>query len=451
MINKDENERLNKACSSFLNLFFIITGIMLIIAFIFTRLIVENFLVAGWTDKNNIELTVILSRILLLQVLFMTLSAVFGSYLNSLEKFFSYSLAILSYNVGIIFGILFIAPFAGIQGVVWGAVLGGFIHFSIQMIGSFKNGFKYSFSLPKFDSELKGLFKVAVPRIIAISADQLVRFVLIAFASFIFTGSMIIFDNVENVGMVFYGMLAISVSTTAFPGFIKLFNEGKYDALFRSFLDKLRFMFFFMIPASVIMIVFRNDIIELLFRYGKFNPIDRALTSDALFFYTIGIPFLSLTILTVKYYYAMKKSLLPMIAALSAISVTVISSYFLSAKYDVSGLAAGRSAGFIVQALILIGFIFISNSQMKIKLSAAWKSMMEIAAIIASSAVMLAAGILLHRYFNFSTNTKINSIISVAVIGSVISLMYISFCMLFKNPDIFLFVNKFKRLSRMKH
>ena len=448
-MKKNDNEDLNKACSSFLNFFFIVMSIVLIIMFFFAKFIVANILVAGWTDQANIELTVKLSRILLLQVLFMTLSSVFGSYLNSIEKFFAYSLAMLSYNVGIIAGILFIAPFLGIEGVIWGTVIGSLIHFFIQMSGSIKNGFKYTFSLPKFDREIRELFAVAIPRIIAISSDQLVRFTVITFASFIFTGSMIIFDNVENVGMVFYGMLAVSVSTTAFPGFVRLYNEKRYEEMFSSFLEKIRFMLFLMLPATVFMTVFRTDIIELLFRYGRFNPTDRMLTSGALAVYMTGIPFLSITILTVKYYYAMKKSLIPMFAALTAIVVTVLTSYYLSPLYGVSGLAAGRSAGFIIQALILMIFLLHINSNYNLKITRFGKILTQILTLLLCSIAMLLCGILLKKILVFSNGSKLDSIISIIVDGFAISVLYIIMCMIFKNPDIGLFIGKFKNILRI--
>jgi putative peptidoglycan lipid II flippase len=440
LLKKDDRETLNRACSGFLNFFFIVMTVILIVVFFFAEPIVTGFLVKGWTDQNNIKLTVLLSRILLIQVLFLTLSGVFGSYLNSIEKFLSFSLALLSYNVGIIIGILFFAPFFGIVGVVCGAVLGSLIHLLIQLTGSVKNGFRYHLVLPEFNREVRNLFAVAVPRIIAISADQLVRFTIISFASFIFTGSMIIFDNVENVGMIFYGILAVSVSTTAFPGFVKLFNEGKYDELYGSLFDKIRFLLFLILPSTVLMIVFRREIVDILFHYVNYNVKDSILTSNALLFYLSGIPFLSMTILTVKFYYAMQKSLIPMFAALAAITITIISTYYLSRSYAISGLAIGRSIGFMVQALILMAFIV--SIRKKFGLTLPLRQIFDSLKIVLASAVMFAAGFAVHKYFAIWNDSKIIMILYMTLIGGIISILYVALCLLLKNPEAAYFKKK---------
>ena len=354
-----DKKKINTITSQFLNFFFILITFFIVVAFIFTPFFVKQFLVSGWSDQGKITLTISLSRILLLQVLFMTLSSVVSSYLNAIEKFFSYSVAMLSYNLGIIFGILFLSRYFGIYGVIIGVVFGAFLHFFIQFVGALTNGYRYSFGLPKFDKEVISLFLVAIPRVIAISSDQLSRFFLVSFASSIFTGSIFIFDNVENIGMIFYGMIAVSISTASFPIFVKLYNSQKHNELFNSFCEKIRSLVFFMLPLTLLIIIFRNEIVGLLFGYKKFGPKDIEITSNALFFYSMGIPFLSITIVTVKFYYAQRKSLIPMVVAIISVIFTVVSTYLLVKRFEVNGLAIGRVIGFGIQALLLILFVVI--------------------------------------------------------------------------------------------
>jgi putative peptidoglycan lipid II flippase len=442
LIKKDDKTKLNEACSSFLNFFFLMMAFFVLLAYIFAPFFVKQFLVSGWTNEHNILLTIKMTRILLLQVLFMTLSGIFGSYLNAIEKFTAYSFALLSYNVGIIAGILFLTPLIGIEGVVWGVVAGSFIHFSIQGTGAFVNGFRFRFCLPKLNKEIRDLFLVAIPRIIAISGDQITRFFLVNFASFIFVGSMFIFDNVENLAMVAYGMIAVSLSTTAFPVFVKLYNEKDFDGLILSLFEKLRSLMFLMLPATVLMIIFRTEIIEILLGYGKFQGNNITLTSDALLYYMIGIPFLSITILTVKYYYAQKKSLIPMIIALISIAVTLITSFYFSKIFAVSGLSIGRSLGFIIQALLLLGFIIIINKKEKIISSFPKKPFFDTLKIITASIFMLASALILQHFIKFSGNIKFISILNIIIIGGISSIIYVLSSLLFKVPEITFFYNK---------
>ncbi|HOV14491.1 MAG TPA: murein biosynthesis integral membrane protein MurJ [Spirochaetota bacterium] len=452
LISEDRSEKIDKAASQFLNFFFLLISFFLIIGFIFAPFFVKQFLVSGWDNSEKVKLTITLSRILLAQVLFMTLSSVVSSYLNAIEKFFSYSLAMLSYNVGIIFGIIFLSKFFGIYGVVFGVVLGAFLHFFIQLMGAKVNGFKYSFGLPHFNKEILALFLVAIPRIIAISLDQIVRFFLVNFASFIFIGSIFIFDNVENIGMVFYGMIAVSISTASFPIFVKLYNANKFNDLIDSFNEKIRSLLFFILPVTILMIIFRFEVVEILLGYRRFGLNDINLTAKALFYYLLGIPFLSITIITVKFYYAQKKSLIPMIVAIVSVLLTIFSTFFLAKKYMINGLAMGRSIGFITQAVLLIIFIIILNFKEKKITAIKSKPISDLFKIVIINAILS----LILSNFNFKivffNIDKFNHLLTFFINSALYILFYFSICFVFKIEEINFFIKKIQnRLNSYKN
>lgn|GEM_PF-1005156 len=451
-IKKEQLDELKKTCSQFLNFFLLIICLFIIVGFLIAPFFVKNFLVRGWADslanKKNIELTVLMTRILLLQVLFMTLSGIFGSYLNAIEKFTAYAFALLSYNIGIIFGILVLAPFMSIIGVAWGAVLGSFIHFMIQASGSMYNGFKYSFGMPKMNKDIKELIFIAFPRIIAIGGEQFVKFFIVNIASFLFIGSIFIFENAENFSMVPFGMLAVSISTTAFPVFAKLYVSKEYNLMLKNLIDKLRAMMFFIIPITIIMIIFKYQIIEILLAYKKYSQHDVLLTSDALGFYMIGIPFFSITIVVVKFYYAQKKSFLPMIVTLIMVAVTILCCYIFSKDLNVTGLSIGRSIGYIIQALLLILFLFIYNKKEKLFTEIPVNSIVDIFKIMLISAVFIIPAFISKFNIMFFQNQKLNSLLIIVVFGGISSIFYFIFCFIFKVPEAGEIVKRIKLLFK---
>ncbi|MCK4796066.1 MAG: murein biosynthesis integral membrane protein MurJ [Spirochaetes bacterium] len=470
-IKKNDLDKLKHSCSTFLNFFFLFISFFIIIGYFFAPYFVRNFLVKGWTSEQNIILTIKMTRILFIQVLFMTLSGIFGSYLNAIEKFRAYAFALLSYNIGIIAGILFFAPHIGIQGVAWGAVAGGFLHLSIQAIGSIKNGFRYNFGLPRLNNEIKGLIFIAIPRIIAISGEQLVKFFIVNIASFLFVGSIFIFENVENFSMVPYGMIAVSISTTTFPIFSKLYAAKEYSILLKTLLEKLRTLMFFMLPITVIMIISRIEIIAILLGHGKYSAKDVMLTANALAFYMIGIPFFSITIVVAKFYYAQKKSIIPMIATLISVAITIISCYFFSKKFDVTGLSIGRSLGYIIQTILLVVFMILINKKEKIFSTFPFKPLLDIFKIIAICLFLMIIGFILQKNISFidslsldffinnpllekisssirlSTTDivlKIKSLFKIVLLGIGFSLLYAVICNILKIPEIKAIFSKIK-------
>ena len=168
----NNNEELDKNCCAMLNFFFAAVAAISILAWFFAPVIVKNFLVKGFAgDSYKIETTIRLTRIMLLQPLFVTLAGILGSYMNARERYTSYSIAMLFYNVGIIAGILLLNKKLGIDAAAWGTVLGSFLWFAIQLIGAIYAGFRYNFNFPKFDKEFFDLIFLAVPRVIALGGE----------------------------------------------------------------------------------------------------------------------------------------------------------------------------------------------------------------------------------------------------------------------------------------
>ena len=448
---KNENfQKLKKACSQFLNFFFLFISFFIIIGFLFTPIFVRYFLVKGWSNEHNIDITITMTRILLLQSLFMTLSGIFGAYLNALERFKAYSFALLSYNIGIIFGILFLTPYLSIIGVAWGAVIGSLLHFLIQAFGSIKNGFIYQFGLPKMNKEIKELIFIAIPRVIAISGEQLVKFFIVYFASYLFIGSIFIFENAENFAMVPFGMIAVSISTTVFPVFSKLYAGNENDELLKQLLNKLRTTLFFMMPISILMIIFKIEIVELLLAYNKFSENDAIITSNALAFYMIGIPFFSISIVIVKFYYALKKSLTPMVVTLISVFFTIFTCYLFSIKYNVTGLSIGRSIGYIIQTLLLILFLFYINKKEKLFKSLKIGYIIDSFKIIFICIFMLIIGLILQLKIKFVEMEKINDLLKILIIGCGFIVFYIIVCYYFKIPEVEIILKNIKNKFNFK-
>ena len=149
--SKNKKEGLILA-NSVLNFFILLIGFLIIIAFIFTPQIVP-FLFPGFNEWQ-LGQSIILTRVMLLSVIFFVASNIIGGVLNSWKKFFSFSLAACFYNIGIIIGIVYFYPLFGLIGLAYGVLIGAILHLLIQLPEVFKNNYRYSFVL-KFNSSFK--------------------------------------------------------------------------------------------------------------------------------------------------------------------------------------------------------------------------------------------------------------------------------------------------------
>lgn len=350
-------EDLNRTVSGFLNAFVIVLTSILGALFFAVPWLVDEVLLTGWTQIELRQTAVDLTRILLLQVLLMSVSSVFGSLLNALQLYRAYSLAMLLYNTGIIVGLTVFSRWWGIHGVTWGVVLGAAAHAGIQMAGALRAGWRWRPTLPVPDRELGALALNALPRIGALAGEQLTRVLLVGFGSYLALGSLLIYDNAENLALVSHGLVAASLATTAFPVFLEHRDRGDWVALGEAFRDKMRLLVLLAVPATFLPGVLRFEVPDLLMGWLRFTQHDVYLTSTTLVLLAPGALFFNVSVLFVRFYYAIRQSWVPMLAALVGVGVTVVAAQAWLPSLQVGALGLGRTLGWTAQAALLFALL----------------------------------------------------------------------------------------------
>ena len=95
----------------------------------------------GFSENAKSEF-VVLARILLLSPIFLGLSNLVSSVIQSHNRFIIYALSPVFYNLGIIFGIVFLFPRFGLAGIVSGVAIGAVaMHLAVQIPAIVKTGF----------------------------------------------------------------------------------------------------------------------------------------------------------------------------------------------------------------------------------------------------------------------------------------------------------------------
>jgi putative peptidoglycan lipid II flippase len=247
--------------NNILNCFLILLILICLILAIFAPLIIK-FIIPGFSPENK-ALTIALTRIIFLSPIFFGLSSVFSGILHFFNKFLVYSLAPILYNLGIIFGILFLVPSFGVFGLAYGVILGAFLHLIIQIPAAKNSGFKYK---PLFNfkySGLKKVFKLMIPRTIGSAAYHINLVVITAIASTLTAGSITIFNFSNNLHYFPIGLIGTSFAISSFPVFSKFWARGQKREFLDSFSSSFRQIIFFIIPISLLIFILRAQIVRL--------------------------------------------------------------------------------------------------------------------------------------------------------------------------------------------
>jgi putative peptidoglycan lipid II flippase len=211
------------------------------------------------------------------------------------KRFLIYALSPIVYNIGIIIGILFLYPLFGFIGLVFGVVIGAFLHLTIQIPFIFNKGI---FPHVRFNIDWGAIRKVifvSLPRTLTLSSNQLASFFLVSLASLMSGGSISIFNLASNLQSVPMTIIGMSYSSAVFPTLSKFFVEKKRDEFLKQMVDSARHIVFWSMPVMILFIVLRAQIVRTIYGAGSFDWADTRLTAAALAVFVVSIIGLSFT------------------------------------------------------------------------------------------------------------------------------------------------------------
>jgi len=310
------------------SLFSVFTGMMLVVSGVVFLLVpwLSRLLFPGLVDSPLFPELIMLTRLLLLQPFFLGLSNLFGSVTQTRGRFLLYASGPLLYNLGIIGGILFLHPLFGIMGLAGGVVVGAALHLLIQIPFIFSEGLFPRIIMRPYWNDIRRVVVLSLPRTLALSANQLALVVLLGFASVLAVGSITIFNLAFNLQSVPLSIIGVSYSVAAFPTLARLFTTGERALFFEQMVSSIRHIIFWSLPAVVLFVVLRAQIVRVILGVGAFDWTETRLVAAALALFVISLVAQSLSLLFVRGYYATGNTRIPLIInLLGAIGIVVFS------------------------------------------------------------------------------------------------------------------------------
>ncbi len=290
---------------------------------------ISSLIVPGFTPDMQVKV-VELSRIMLLSPILLGLSNLFGSITQMFRKFLFYSLSPLFYNAGVIVGIVFLYPIAGIFGLAFGIVLGALMHFLIQAFTSARCGFSPTFSSGVNFKDIQKVVLVSLPRTLGLSFNSIALILVVSFASFLQGGSISIFNLSLNLQSVPLGIIGLAFSVAAFPTLTRAFALGRKEDFKRELKNTARQIVFLSIPITFLFIVLRAQIVRVILGSGAFSWENTRLVAASLAVFSISIVAQGLMHLFSRTYYASGNTKRPLLVNfISSTSIVLFSLLFL--------------------------------------------------------------------------------------------------------------------------
>lgn len=349
---KGEEEAFGFAVSV-LNLIVIVVGVLGLIFFVLAPWLMP-LIVPGFSGEK-LQLAVTLSRIMILQPMFLGISFVLSGILNSFKRFVVYAMAPILYNVGIIIGVVWLVPMLGVAGLGWGVVLGAIMHMLIQLPSVLSVGFRWQAKIEWSSDDLKKLWKMMVPRVVGLAAMQVNLFTVAIIGSGLAAGSITVFHLANNLQYLPVGIFGIAFASAAFPTLAEQAARKDKKAFLGTLTRSFRYILFFVVPTALFFFLLRAQMVRVLFGDGAFDWEDTILTFETFGWLIISI-FAQATIpLLARAFYVQHDTKAPVIFSVFSMIINVVLALVLAPRMGVQGLAVAFSVSAIINMVLLLG------------------------------------------------------------------------------------------------
>lgn len=350
-LHKDKKEAFQIANTILTGATLLIT-ILAIVSYVFMQQIISTiFPEAAPAMRTDI---IGMTRIMLLSGIFFTISNTLGNLLMSYKHFFSYSLAPIFYNLGIIGGIIFLEGKFGIYSAAVGVVIGAGLHMLIRLIDTAKTEYRYRPQLDIKHPGFKKIIRLMIPKSLSLIAWQLNLFVFAKVAINMVEGGWSAFNYARNIQSFAVSLFGIAFATAIFPYLTDTANINDDISYTKHIQKTFQKILFFTIPAAAGLIVLTQPIVELILSGGEFGQKSILMTSTLLFFFALSIPFESLSQILARAFYARQNTITPTIINITTMVLIASIAIFITPKFGIQWLSIGFTIGFVYYVIVSI-------------------------------------------------------------------------------------------------
>ncbi|MDN6268360.1 MAG: murein biosynthesis integral membrane protein MurJ [Tetragenococcus koreensis] len=354
MYNKVEYESSTKQADKFMNnlinILSLVNIVLVALGIINADILVKIF--ASGFEGKTMTMAINFTRVSLIGVMFMTITQLFRSYLQTRGNYTVPALVSLPMNIVIILTVVLSSqhsPFLLSLGLML-SMLSQLIFLTPFVI---KKGFKYIPTFNLKDKHTREMLYLALPVLLGVAVNDINQIVDKTIASTVTTGGISSLTYANNLNNFVNGVFVLSVTQAMYPRISKMSIQSDIEGLKKSVNECLGMILIFLVPTTLGIIFFAEPIIILLYGRGAFDGRAITMTSQVLFFYSLGMLGVGVREVLTRPFYALQDTKRPVINATIGVLFHLILSIILSQFIGVNGIALATSLSAILTALLM--------------------------------------------------------------------------------------------------
>ncbi len=260
------------------------------------------------------------------------------------------SLSPVAMSVTILLGLWLVPGDTTGMVLAWSTLAGGILQVVMQLPEFFRQKFTLKPALDWKAPEIRQAGELLFPATVGTTIGQLVTYVDMFFAASLGAGGWSAVTLSNRLVQLPLGVLQTALLVPIFPRFSRAAAEGNFEEIKRTFKTGVISLWLISIPLLILMMMYTEPLIRLIFQHGKFDARATELVSLALVYQALQIiPYFARDSIT-RVFYAFQDSRTPLMVGLLAIGVKAALNWLL-----VTQLHLG--VGGITAAITLVTFI----------------------------------------------------------------------------------------------
>jgi len=321
---------------------------------LFAPFLVEKILIPGKPEAW--ELASNLMRVTFPYLIFISAASALMALLNSRDQFAAAAFTPIFFNLTLI-GSAILMAWTGVSIYVWAvaAVLGGILQWLSLVPHGWRLGMRFRPGNLFGDPALKRIGALMIPGLFGVGITQVNILVGQSLASWLAEGSITGLFLAGRLTELPLGVFAIAIATVVLPVMSRQAAQGNNDEMLLTLNFALRQVALITIPASVGLLVLREEIVSVLFQYGAFTAESTSMTASALAGYSVGLMAFAGIRIVAPGFYAMRDTRTPVKIAAVAMVVNVLGCLSLIPWFGHAGIAVANSlAAYINLGVLLV-------------------------------------------------------------------------------------------------
>jgi putative peptidoglycan lipid II flippase len=310
-------------------------------------------------DPEKFELTVSLTRLIFPFIFLIGFSAYLMGVLNTLNNFASSALGPAAQNLMMIAALVFAVPVWGVEGLAWGVLIGGLVQCLLQVRAFLRVGARWTRDA-LWHPGVQKVLTLLGPRVFGTAVYQVSVFadtIIASFTTIVGDGGQSALYYSSRLFQLPLAVFAVSLSQASLPALSGHAARKDLAAFGASLEFTVKNAVFTALPAAVGLAVFSTEIIEVLFKHGAFGDESVRVTSEALFYFSLGLVSCAAIKVLVSAFYALQDTRTPVKTAAMCLGINVVLSTSLMWTLKIGGLALATSLSATVNACVLYAIL----------------------------------------------------------------------------------------------